>query len=111
MLIVRIMNLSHMRPAPTTAWSAQGAAMPAVSFEFFPPKSLEGSFRLWDCCNVLGPLGPEFVSVTYGAGGTTRTLTHDAVETIHKHYDLNVAAHLTCVDASREETLAIAGSY
>ncbi|HVG49489.1 MAG TPA: methylenetetrahydrofolate reductase [NAD(P)H] [Rubellimicrobium sp.] len=85
--------------------------MPTVSFEFFPPKSLEGSFRLWDCCNVLGPLGPEFVSVTYGAGGTTRTLTHDAVETIHKHYDLNVAAHLTCVDASREETLAIADSY
>ncbi len=85
--------------------------MPAVSFEFFPPKNLEGSFRLWDCCNVLGPLMPEFVSVTYGAGGTTRTLTHDAVETIHRHYDLNVAAHLTCVDASREETLAIAQSY
>jgi methylenetetrahydrofolate reductase (NADPH) len=85
--------------------------MPSVSFEFFPPKSLEGSFRLWDCCNVLGPLMPEFVSVTYGAGGTTRVLTHDAVETIHKHYGLNVAAHLTCVDASREETLAIAESY
>jgi methylenetetrahydrofolate reductase (NADPH) len=85
--------------------------MPSVSFEFFPPKSLEGSFRLWDCCNVLGPLMPEFVSVTYGAGGTTRTLTHDAVGTIHKHYGLNVAAHLTCVDASREETLAIAESY
>ena len=85
--------------------------MPAVSFEFFPPKSLEGSFRLWDCCNVLGPLMPEFVSVTYGAGGTTRTLTHDAVGTIHKHYGLTVAAHLTCVDASRDETLAIAGSY
>ncbi len=85
--------------------------MPAVSFEFFPPKSLDGSFRLWDCCNVLGPLMPEFVSVTYGAGGTTRTLTHDAVGTIHKHYGLTVAAHLTCVDASREETLAIAGSY
>jgi methylenetetrahydrofolate reductase (NADPH) len=85
--------------------------MPSVSFEFFPPKSLEGSFRLWDCCNLLGPLMPEFVSVTYGAGGTTRTLTHDAVGTIHKHYGLNVAAHLTCVDASREETLAIAESY
>ncbi|TNC51834.1 methylenetetrahydrofolate reductase [NAD(P)H] [Rubellimicrobium rubrum] len=84
---------------------------PAVSFEFFPPKNLEGSFRLWDCCNVLGPLGPEFVSVTYGAGGTTRTLTHDAVATIHKHYGLTVAAHLTCVDATREETLAIADSY
>ncbi|TNC73070.1 methylenetetrahydrofolate reductase [NAD(P)H] [Rubellimicrobium roseum] len=85
--------------------------MPTVSFEFFPPKSLEGSFRLWDCCNVLGPMGPEFVSVTYGAGGTTRELTHEAVGTIHKHYGLTVAAHLTCVDASREETLAIADAY
>ena len=86
-------------------------SVPAVSFEFFPPKNLEGSFRLWDCVNVLGPMAPEFVSVTYGAGGTTRTLTHDAVGTIHKHYGLNVAAHLTCVDASREETLAVADSY
>ncbi|MBP1806227.1 methylenetetrahydrofolate reductase [NAD(P)H] [Rubellimicrobium aerolatum] len=85
--------------------------MTAVSFEFFPPKSLEGSFRLWDCCNVLGPFAPEFVSVTYGAGGTTRELTHDAVATIHKHYGLTVAAHLTCVEATREETLAIADSY
>jgi methylenetetrahydrofolate reductase (NADPH) len=85
--------------------------MPSVSFEFFPPKSLEGSFRLWDCVNVLGPLGPEFVSVTYGAGGTTRQLTHEAVGTIHKTSGLTVAAHLTCVDASREETLAIADGY
>ncbi len=84
---------------------------PAVSFEFFPPKNLEGSFRLWDCVNVLGPLDPEFVSVTYGAGGTTRTLTHEAVGTIHKTSGLTVAAHLTCVDASREETLAIADGY
>ena len=85
--------------------------MPSVSFEFFPPKNLEGSFRLWDCVNVLGPLMPEFVSVTYGAGGTTRQLTHEAVGTIHKTSGLTVAAHLTCVDASREETLAIAQGY
>ena len=84
---------------------------PAVSFEFFPPKTLEGSFRLWDCVNVLAPLAPQFVSVTYGAGGTTRKLTHEAVSTIHKTSGLRVAAHLTCVDASREETLAIAKSY
>ena len=84
---------------------------PHISFEFFPPKSLEGSFRLWDTVQVLAPMGPKFVSVTYGAGGTTRTLTHEAVGTIHKNYDLNVAAHLTCVDATREETLAIADSY
>lgn len=85
--------------------------MPSVSFEFFPPKSLEGSFRLWDCVNVLGPLQPSFVSVTYGAGGTTRQLTHEAVGTIHKTSGLTVAAHLTCVDASRDETMAIAEGY
>lgn len=86
-------------------------SVPSVSFEFFPPKSLEGSFRLWDCVNTLAPLDPSFVSVTYGAGGTTRQLTHDAVTTIHKTSGLNVAAHLTCVDATKAETLQIAQSY
>ncbi|RYG89701.1 methylenetetrahydrofolate reductase [NAD(P)H] [Loktanella sp. IMCC34160] len=84
---------------------------PKVSFEFFPPKSLDASFRLWDCVHALSPLEPEFVSVTYGAGGTTRTLTHEAVGTIHKATGLTVAGHLTCVDASRAETLEIAESY
>jgi len=84
---------------------------PRVSFEFFPPKSLEASFRLWDTVRMLAPLAPEFVSVTYGAGGTTRQLTHDAVTTIGREFGLNVAAHLTCVDATRDETLAIARAY
>jgi len=84
---------------------------PSVSFEFFPPKSLEASFRLWDCVNTLAPLDPSFVSVTYGAGGTTRQLTHEAVTAIHKTSGLNVAAHLTCVDATKKETLEIAASY
>lgn len=84
---------------------------PRISFEFFPPQSLDASFRLWDTARSLAPLGPEFVSVTYGAGGTTRKLTHEAVETIGAHYGLNVAAHLTCVDASKEETLQIAAQY
>ena len=84
---------------------------PSVSFEFFPPKSLEASFRLWDTVQALAPLDPAFVSVTYGAGGTTRELTRDAVATLHKSSGLNVAAHLTCVDASREETLAIADTF
>src|SRR5210317_1081605 len=84
---------------------------PTVSFEFFPPKSLEASFRLWDCVQTLAPLQPEFVSVTFGAGGTTRTLTHDAVGTIHKATGLTVAGHLTCVDATKAETLEIADSY
>ena len=85
--------------------------MPALSFEFFPPKSLAASFRLWDCVNTLAPLAPDFVSVTYGAGGTTRKLTHDAVTTLHRATDLSVAAHLTCVDATKAETLAIAQQY
>ena len=84
---------------------------PEISFEFFPPKNLEASFRLWDTVQSLAPLAPRFVSVTYGAGGTTRELTRDAVTTLHKNSGLRVAAHLTCVSATREETLAIADQY
>ncbi|WP_299191950.1 methylenetetrahydrofolate reductase [NAD(P)H] [uncultured Litoreibacter sp.] len=84
---------------------------PTVSYEFFPPKDLAGSFRLWDTLNVLAPYAPEFVSVTYGAGGTTRQLTHEAVTTIRKSTGLKVAAHLTCVDATKAETLQIAQRY
>ncbi len=86
-------------------------SQPTVSFEFFPPQSLEASFRLWDTVNTLAHFDPSFVSVTYGAGGTTRALTHEAVETLRSHMGLNVAAHLTCVDATRAETLAIADQY
>ncbi|WP_107497550.1 methylenetetrahydrofolate reductase [Thalassobius sp. I31.1] len=84
---------------------------PNISFEFFPPRSLAASFRLWDTVQALAPLAPGFVSVTYGAGGTTRQLTHEAVTTIGTSTGLSVAAHLTCVDASREETLEIAQTY
>jgi len=84
---------------------------PQVSFEFFPPQNLEASFRLWDTVQTLAPLDPRFVSVTYGAGGTTRDLTRDAVATLHKSSGLNVAAHLTCVNASKEETLKIANDF
>ena len=84
---------------------------PRVSFEFFPPRSLEASFKLWETARVLAPLAPDFVSVTYGAGGTTRDLTHEAVTTICREFGLNVAAHLTCVDATRAETLQIARRY
>src|SRR6056297_3396588 len=109
------MKLSH-NAAPATRGQRpliQDTPMttPAVSFEFFPPKTLEASFRLWDTVQVLAPLEPRFVSVTYGAGGTTRELTRDAVSTLHKSSGLNVAAHLTCVNASREETLQIADGF
>jgi methylenetetrahydrofolate reductase (NADPH) len=60
---------------------------------------------------MLAPLNPSYASVTYGAGGTTRALTHEAVKTIRQNYGLRVAAHLTCVDATRAETLAVAESY
>jgi len=86
-------------------------AQPRISFEFFPPQSLDASFKLFETVQALAPMGPEFVSVTYGAGGTTRKLTHDAVGAIHRNYGLNVAAHLTCVEASRAETLEIAEAY
>lgn len=85
--------------------------MPAVSFEFFPPKTLQGSFRLWDCVRTLAPLEPEWVSVTYGAGGSTRKLTREAVGAIGGEFGLRVAGHLTCVDASREETLEVAEGF
>ena len=84
---------------------------PEISFEFFPPRNLEASFKLWDTVQTLAPLAPRFVSVTYGAGGATRELTREAVATIHKHAGLDVAAHLTCVDATREETLGIAEGF
>ncbi|MDC0966288.1 methylenetetrahydrofolate reductase [NAD(P)H] [Alphaproteobacteria bacterium] len=88
-----------------------GHKPPKISFEFFPPKSLQASFDLWESLNVLAPLNPEFVSVTYGAGGTTRQVTKEMTEAIGKSYGLDVAAHLTCVNASKAETLAIAKSY
>ncbi|AJE45992.1 methylenetetrahydrofolate reductase [NAD(P)H] [Celeribacter indicus] len=84
---------------------------PAISFEFFPPKNIQACFSLFETVEALQGLDPSFVSVTYGAGGTTRELTHDAVALLNKEYGWNVAAHLTCVNATKEETLAIARSY
>jgi len=85
--------------------------IPKVSFEFFPPKTLQASFNLWESLRILTPLNPDFVSVTYGAGGSTRKLTQEMTETIRHKYQLDVAAHLTCVDASKDETLAVADAY
>jgi methylenetetrahydrofolate reductase (NADPH) len=84
---------------------------PRLSFEFFPPRSVEASFKLWDAVRGLAPLNPDFVSVTYGAGGTTRKLTHEAACAIGGRTGLDVAAHLTCVDATRAETQAVARDY
>ena len=75
----------------------------SVSFEFFPPKSEEMERTLWEAIARLAPLEPRFVSVTYGAGGSTRERTHATVARIVKETRLEPAAHLTCVGASREE--------
>ena len=83
----------------------------AVSFEFFPPKTDAMAETLWRSIETLAPLKPRFVSVTYGAGGSTRERTHATVERIVKETDLTPAAHLTCVGATRDEIDAIARSY
>lgn len=83
----------------------------AVSFEFFPPKTEEMEATLWNSIQRLAPLGPRFVSVTYGAGGSTRERTHATVTRIRKETSLEPAAHLTCVGASRDEVDAIARRY
>ena len=74
-----------------------------VSFEFFPPKTESMSETLWQSIKTLEPLHPRFVSVTYGAGGSTRERTHATVERIVNETALTAAAHLTCVAATREE--------
>ena len=82
-----------------------------VSFEFFPPKTEKMAETLWNSVQTLAPLKPRFVSVTYGAGGTTRERTHATVARIAKETAIPAAAHLTCVDASRDEIATVADAY
>ena len=82
-----------------------------VSFEFFPPKNEEAISSLWHNINRLEPLKPRFISVTYGAGGSTRENTHDLVKQIKKKTNLQPAAHLTCINSTREEIELIANDY
>ena len=84
---------------------------PAISFEFFPPKTEEMERNLWDTITRLAPLTPNFVSVTYGAGGSTRERTHSTITRILHETDLLPAAHLTCVGAARGEIEEIVGRY
>jgi methylenetetrahydrofolate reductase (NADPH) len=83
----------------------------AVSFEFFPPRTEKMAETLWESILTLQPLAPRFVSVTYGAGGSTRERTHATVERILRETGLTPAAHLTCVGSSRDEVDAIARDY
>ncbi|PWL17019.1 methylenetetrahydrofolate reductase [NAD(P)H] [Falsochrobactrum shanghaiense] len=82
-----------------------------VSFEFFPPKTEEMEQRLWETVTRLAPLKPAFVSVTYGAGGSTRERTVRTVARILKETDIKPAAHLTCVDATRDEVDHVAREF
>jgi methylenetetrahydrofolate reductase (NADPH) len=91
--------------------SANDPSRIRVSFEFFPPKSAKMEETLWTCIERLAPLRPEFVSVTYGAGGSTRERTHSTVARIIRETDLRPAAHLTCVDATRQEVDEVVRGY
>ncbi|MCK9994218.1 MAG: methylenetetrahydrofolate reductase (NADPH), partial [Alphaproteobacteria bacterium] len=82
-----------------------------VSFEFFPPKTPAMEETLWRSIHRLAPFQPQFVSVTYGAGGSTRQRTHDTVKRIHDETSLVPAAHLTCVGATREEVDEVVRDY
>jgi methylenetetrahydrofolate reductase (NADPH) len=82
-----------------------------VSFEFFPPKTEKMEQTLWESVQTLAPLQPRFVSVTYGAGGSTRARTHATVERIARETSIDAAAHLTCVSASRGEIDEVAREY
>lgn len=86
-------------------------AIPNVSFEFFPPKTPAGLQGLLQAADRLKVFGPEFASVTYGAGGSTQDTTANAVRSLRESLGLDVAPHLTCVEATRDETLGIARSY
>ncbi|MGD9812008.1 MAG: methylenetetrahydrofolate reductase [Sphingobium sp.] len=82
-----------------------------VSFEFFPPKTEKMEEQLWHSVETLAPLAPRFVSVTYGAGGSTRERTHNTVSRIVRETAIPAAAHLTCVAASKQEIAEVADAY
>ncbi|MBB3860106.1 methylenetetrahydrofolate reductase (NADPH) [Novosphingobium hassiacum] len=110
------MNASYdqLREARTALDTPLFAGLPgdiSVSFEFFPPKSDALMTQLWDVVETLAPLEPRFVSVTYGAGGSTRDRTHGTVARIIKEAKLPAAAHLTCVDATKAEIREVAEGY
>ena len=79
-----------------------------VSFEFFPPNTKQMEQTLWQSIDRLAPLSPDFMSVTYGAGGSTRERTHNIISQIQNKKGISAAAHLTCVAASKSEVNAVA---
>ena len=103
--------MSSGSPAAAPPLFADAAGDIDVSFEFFPPKTERMEAQLWESIETLAPLSPRFVSVTYGAGGSTRERTHSTVARIVRETELTPAAHLTCVAATKEEVDAIARAY
>ncbi|MBP7586224.1 MAG: methylenetetrahydrofolate reductase [NAD(P)H] [Spirochaetes bacterium] len=83
----------------------------SFSFEFFPPRDVKSSEDLYATIRDLVPLGPSYVSVTYGAGGSTRELTHELVVKLQKETDLTVVSHLTCVGSTQDEILQVLTRY
>ncbi|MFC0205299.1 methylenetetrahydrofolate reductase [NAD(P)H] [Novosphingobium soli] len=98
------------RPAETPLFAGAAGDI-SVSFEFFPPKTEKMEEQLWDAITQLAPLDPSFVSVTYGAGGSTRERTHATVSRIVRETALVPAAHLTCVAASKDEIGEVVDQY
>ncbi|MDB5421662.1 MAG: methylenetetrahydrofolate reductase, partial [Brevundimonas sp.] len=90
-----------LSPLGPVARAGDNAHPVRVSFEFFPPKTDKAEETLWQAVRRLEPLNPEFVSVTYGAGGSTRERTHRTVQRMLTETTLKPAAHLTCVEATR----------
>lgn len=105
------MNPSDTALGPVARAGVGGAPRPRVSFEFSPPKTPESEDSLWEAIRRLEPLQPSFVSVTYGAGGSTRDRTHRTVVRMVQETALKPAAHLTCVEAAREEVDEVIRDY
>ncbi|MEM8725373.1 MAG: methylenetetrahydrofolate reductase [Pseudomonadota bacterium] len=107
-------TLDQLQEAKTALGAPLFSDLPgdiAISFEFFPPKTDKMAETLWNSVATLGPLGPRFVSVTYGAGGSTRERTHEQVVRIQNEAGIPAAAHLTCVNATKEEVNEVARHY
>jgi methylenetetrahydrofolate reductase (NADPH) len=98
-------------PASTYRASREGCRPIRVSFEFFPPKTEEMERTLWSSIERLAPLNPSFVSVTYGAGGSTRERTHNTVARMVRETNLKPTAHLTCVNATKDEVDEVVRAY
>jgi methylenetetrahydrofolate reductase (NADPH) len=110
-MILSLDQMAESRRALATPLFAGVTGDAEISFEFFPPKTEKMEEQLWDSVVTLAPLAPRFVSVTYGAGGTTRERTHNTVARIAKETSIPAAAHLTCVEASRDEIAEVAHAY